>query len=147
MQAALTEHFAATNVLIMAAAVADFRVAKPSGAKLAKSERGATLELELNADIIATLAANKGARLVVGFAAETGDADTKAQKKLQQKKLDAVVANDVGQPGIGFDADDNEGRILFADGRAVKLPRQSKAAMAFAIWDALLEPAPKRRKK
>jgi len=130
--------FASADLLVMAAAVADFRPAQPAETKAPKDQLGDTIALELNPDILATIAAGRGDRLVVGFAAETGDADAKAQTKMKRKGVDAIIANDVADAGIGFDANDNEVRVLFADGRIVELPRQSKERLAFAIWETLV---------
>jgi len=137
MLAAVKKAFPKADALIMAAAVADFRPAKTSKDKLPKDDVDKAIALTKNPDIIATIAKAKGRKLVVGFAAETGDADAKALAKMKRKKLDAIVANDVSQPGIGFDSDDNEVRILFADGRSEALPRMRKDDLAFAILEKL----------
>jgi phosphopantothenoylcysteine decarboxylase / phosphopantothenate---cysteine ligase len=134
---AVREAFDGADVLIMAAAVADFRPAAFRGEKLPKDEVGGPLEMARNADIVATLAAEKGARRVIGFAAETGDAIAKARAKMGRKGLDAIVANDVAAPGIGFDTDDNEVHVLFADGRDAPLPRGPKQELAFSLLEAL----------
>jgi len=121
----------------MAAAVADFRPSEATAVKLPKITGPATLRLELNPDIVAAMAAKKGARQVVGFAAETGDADAKALEKMKRKGLDAIVANDVAQKGIGFDTVENEVVVLFADGRVTPLPRMDKEQLAFSILETL----------
>lgn len=131
--------FKNADALIMVAAVADFRPANAADEKAPKDQVPDALPLVRNPDIIATVAADRGERLVVGFAAETGDADAKALAKMRRKGLDAIVANDVSADGIGFDANDNEVRILFADGRTVALPRQTKESLAFAILETLFE--------
>lgn len=137
MLPAVKQAFADADALIMAAAVADFRPAQTHSDKLPKSECGDAIALVENPDIIAALAKVKGQKMVVGFAAETGDADAKAAEKMKRKGLDAIVANDVSQPGIGFDAEENEVRILFADGRVEPLPRMRKQELAFAILESL----------
>ncbi len=137
MAQAVDEHFDATDALIMTAAVADFRPATSTEAKLPKDQCPDAVPLERNPDIIAAVAARKKHQFVVGFAAETGEAETKARAKMERKKLDAIVANDVAQKGIGFDSDHNEVRILFADGRIVPLPKMPKEDLAFAILEKL----------
>jgi phosphopantothenoylcysteine decarboxylase/phosphopantothenate--cysteine ligase len=137
MYEAVDDAFGRADILIMAAAVADFRPSETTPVKLPKITGPATLRLELNPDIVAAMAAKKGERKVVGFAAETGDADAKALAKLKRKGLDAIVANDVAQHGIGFDTVENEVVVLFADGRVAPLPRMDKAQLAFAILETL----------
>jgi phosphopantothenoylcysteine decarboxylase/phosphopantothenate--cysteine ligase len=75
----------------------------------------------------------------VGFAAETEDVLANARAKLKAKNLDLIVANDVSRPGIGFDAADNAGWLLYADGREVEIPRTSKAELAAKVLDAVVE--------
>ena len=137
MLAATKKAFGKADALIMAAAVADFRPRQSHDTKLPKAAIDPNLALEKNPDIVATLAAKKGKRFIAGFAAETGEAVAKAREKMKRKGLDAILANDVAEPGIGFEAAENEVRILFADGREVPLPRMEKEALAFAILDAL----------
>jgi len=123
----------------MAAAVADFRPRDPVDAKIKKTERAdLTIELEPTPDILATVAAARTpGQTIVGFAAEHGDrALAYAQDKLARKGLDAIVVNDISQPGIGFDTPENEVTILTAAG-ATPVPRASKDAVADAILDAV----------
>ncbi len=133
MREAVKATFQNTDVLIMAAAVADFRPADPVEEKLPKDKLADAIPLARNADIVAEMAQEKGDRLVVGFAAETGDADAKAVAKMKRKGLDVIVANDVAAPGIGFDTDENEVHVIFADGRIESLPRTTKDELAFSI--------------
>ena len=114
MLAAVTEHLPRHDVLIMSAAVADWRPAQTATVKLKKEAMSATLQLEPNPDILKTIAPLKGSRLFVGFAAETGDPRAEAQRKLQAKGLDLIVANDVTQPGAGFAVDTNRVQFLTA---------------------------------
>lgn len=139
LQAALEAAFSATDVLLMAAAVADFRPAAPVDAKLKKGDRDRlVVEMEPTTDILTLLAAQRSAnQTVVGFAAEHGDgALAYAQGKLTRKRLDAIVLNDVSRPGIGFDTPDNEVVILTAGGR-LDVPKASKAQIAGAVLDAV----------
>jgi phosphopantothenoylcysteine decarboxylase/phosphopantothenate--cysteine ligase len=138
---ACRERFPAADVLLMAAAVADYRPAAPRGDKIKKTEAGETiaLELERTEDVLTGLAEQRRPdQLVVGFAAESGDRAVEyARDKLERKRLDAVVVNDVSSPGIAFDAPDNEVTIVTADDD-VLVPRASKAAVAAKVLDAVL---------
>jgi phosphopantothenoylcysteine decarboxylase/phosphopantothenate--cysteine ligase len=133
--------FAAADVLVMAAAVSDFRPVAPAGGKIKKDGRaGLTIELEATADVLAELsAARRPGQTLIGFAAEHGEGALEhARGKLARKGLDAVVLNDVSQPGIAFDATDNAVTIVTAgEDRAV--PRAPKEQVADAILDRVLE--------
>jgi phosphopantothenoylcysteine decarboxylase/phosphopantothenate--cysteine ligase len=114
MLAACEARFANCDLFIAVAAVADFRPKNPAREKQNKSQQALTLELEPTLDIVRTLAARKTAQQrVVGFAAETHELEISALRKLKEKNLDWIVANDVSQPGVGMDADDNR-VILFS---------------------------------
>lgn len=127
---------AAENVdcLIMAAAVADYRPAQAVTTKIKKNTGGMDLRLVANTDILAQV---KGSFLRVGFAAETGDLDQGAHEKLSSKNLDLVVANDVSQPGTGFDADSNRVRLFFRGGKVEDLELMPKSILAHRIIDAI----------
>src|SRR5262245_50879374 len=119
LAAACDEHFDTTDVLLMAAAVADYRPQDAHAGKLKKDQTGGELELRLvrTPDVLATLSARRRpGQLLVGFAAEHGEgAVDYGREKLARKDLDAVVVNDVGAPGIGFDAAHNEVTIITQD--------------------------------
>jgi phosphopantothenoylcysteine decarboxylase / phosphopantothenate---cysteine ligase len=145
LKAACEEEFAACDVLLMAAAVADFTPARPQDGKIKKADRTMLeLVLEPTADILAGLAARRrDGQTLVGFAAEHGEGavDT-AREKLAAKRLDAVVVNDISRSDIGFDVDANEVTILGARGERSEIeqwhvPRASKAQVAEAILDAV----------
>lgn len=138
MYRAVLEQAAEASIIIKAAAVADYRPAHPAREKIKKQADLLTLQLEKTPDILAELGRRKGKALLVGFAAETENLLENARAKLQAKQLDLLVANDVSQPGIGFDADDNEISLLFPDGRVNRLPRQSKEQVADRLLDAIL---------
>jgi phosphopantothenoylcysteine decarboxylase/phosphopantothenate--cysteine ligase len=141
MRATLEAHFEDTDLLLMAAAVADYTPAAPSSHKL-KREHLPELRLELvrNPDILAGLAARKQAhQCVVGFAAESDDLHAHAAEKRIRKNLDAIVANDISRSDIGFDAPDNEVLVLFRDGSAVPLPRAPKPDIARQLLALLHE--------
>ncbi len=133
MLAAVQDHLPAADVLIMSAAVADWRPRRCAGIKLKKASMPATLELEPNPDILKTVAPLKGERLFVGFAAETGDPAPEARRKLAAKGLDLIVANDVSQTDAGFAVDTNRVVLIAADGTSQALPLMSKLDVARAI--------------
>ena len=138
---ACEERFDGTDVLLMAAAVADYRPQAAHAGKLKKDASGAELDLRLvrTTDVLATLAARRRPdQLLVGFAAEHGeDALAHAREKLERKGVDVLVVNDVSTPGIAFDAADNEVTVL-TEGADLHIPRASKAEVAAAILDAVL---------
>ncbi len=137
--AAAREAFADAHVLLMAAAVADFRPSEALDDKISKSGRdGLALELEPTEDVLAALAGARGpGQTLVGFAAEHGaGAVERGRAKLERKGLDAVVVNDISRTEIGFDAPDNEVTIVTADGER-HVPLGSKEAVAGAILDAV----------
>src|SRR5208337_4799204 len=123
MLAAARKLFPACSLAVFAAAVADYRPAEPANSKIKRSKEALTIRLELNTDILATLAKEKGERIVVGFAAETEQVAENARKKLAQKSADLIVANDVTAEGAGFDHDTNMVTLFSRDGRDVPLPR------------------------
>jgi len=138
---ACAERFERCDMLLMAAAVADYRPASARADKIKKTEAGETLALELERtqDVLSSLSARRRpGQILVGFAAEHGDAAVAyGRDKLERKGLDAVVVNDVGRPGIAFDAGENEVTIVTAEGER-HVPRASKAEIAQAVLDAAL---------
>lgn len=154
LQDALATAAKSADVIVMSAAVADYRPAKPAAHKLKRSELGqkTAIELVANPDLLAGLGKQRGAKkapLLVGFAAETNDVIANATKKLASKKCDLVVANDVSEAGAGFGVDTNRVTLVDAAG-SIDLPAGPKTHVAHGILDrvvALLEPEPKRRKR
>jgi phosphopantothenoylcysteine decarboxylase/phosphopantothenate--cysteine ligase len=143
LQDACVEEFPGCEILLMAAAVADFRPAAAHAGKIKKSERDRLeLVLEPTADVLSGLAARRSdGQTLIGFAAEHGEQGVeRAREKLLAKGLDAVVVNDISRADIGFDGDANEVTILSASGEkqidALHVPRASKAEVAEAILDA-----------
>ncbi len=135
MADAVLESCAGADALVMAAAVADFRPARPAARKLKKDAGPPTVELERTTDILGVVtAARARPACVVGFAAETGDLLANARKKLKEKRLSLIVANDVMQPGGGFGLDTNRVTLIDAS-EAVELPLLSKADVAGKILD------------
>lgn len=139
MRLAVHEHAKDAHVVIMAAAVADYRPAVPGVQKIKRGEGRLMLELEPTADILAELGRAKGSRILVGFAAETEHVSENARRKLQSKGADMIVANDVTQEGAGFDSDTNVVTFFLRDGREVVLPKMSKFDVANRILDGVVE--------
>jgi phosphopantothenoylcysteine decarboxylase/phosphopantothenate--cysteine ligase len=138
MLEAVERHLGKAGVLAMAAAVSDYRPATVAGGKIKKSG-DASLGLVRTADILGTLAPKKGSRLFVGFAAETDDVVASARRKLEGKKLDLILANDVSRSDAGFASSTNAGTLIDRTGREEELPLMSKREMADRIWDRALE--------
>ena len=140
MAAAVEAAAPGADVVVMAAAVADFRPAAPVPGKLAKGDGVPPLVLEPVPDILAGLGrARRPGQVLVGFAAETGELAARARAKLVAKGLDLVVANDVTVPGAGFGHPTNEVLLLGSDGREQAVPLASKAEVAAAVLDAVVE--------
>jgi phosphopantothenoylcysteine decarboxylase / phosphopantothenate---cysteine ligase len=139
MEAALGRVAPDADVVIMAAAVADFRPKASAETKLSKDDGVPELVLEPTPDILAGLSARRGAgQVLVGFAAETHDAVERARRKLERKGVDLLVVNDVSAPGAGFDHDTNAVVILQAGGRSSDIPLTSKNAVAEAVLDSVI---------
>jgi phosphopantothenoylcysteine decarboxylase/phosphopantothenate--cysteine ligase len=138
MAHAVLEASAGADALVMAAAVADFRPVRPVNHKLKKDAGLPVLELERTTDILRSVAEVRARTgrpaCVVGFAAETGDLHANARKKLQEKRLSLVVANDVSKPDAGFGADTNQVTLIDSAGTD-ELPLLSKAEVAERILD------------
>jgi phosphopantothenoylcysteine decarboxylase / phosphopantothenate---cysteine ligase len=123
------------DVVVMAAAVADYRPAEVVAGKRGKDTRTWTVELEPTTDVLRTLGERGGDALLVGFAAESGEeAIERARRKLTDKKVNLVVFNDVSRSDIGFDSDDNEVVLVGPDGER-RIEKAPKRAIAGAILD------------
>jgi phosphopantothenoylcysteine decarboxylase/phosphopantothenate--cysteine ligase len=136
MRDAVLANLERSTIVIKAAAVADFTVRSAPDEKI-KRKGPMILELEPTVDILAEVGAKKGNRLVIGFAAETNDVLANARKKLESKSLDAIVVNDVSQPGIGFDSERNAVTILTQGGNET-VPETSKWEVAHRVLDAVV---------
>lgn len=122
------------QIAIFAAAVADYRPVSAAPQKIKKDAPSLTLELERTEDILGSARSLFGfTGCLVGFAAETGDLVSRAQSKLARKGCDLIIANDVSQPGIGFDSSANAVTLCFPSGRTLALPVQSKQALAAVL--------------
>ncbi len=140
LEAAMSAHSRSADVVVMAAAVADFRPKAVADRKLKKADGPPEIVLEPTPDILAGLGATKRAgQVLVGFAAETDDLVANAERKLRAKHLDLIVANDVGAPGVGFQHDTNAVTLLTpgADPRTIGLT--GKDDIAHAVLDAVVE--------
>lgn len=134
MSRAIDDAVAFSTVVVMAAAVADYRPARPVDRKIKKHESAVALELERTRDILSGLGRRKGRRIVVGFAAETHDVVAEARRKLLAKGADLIVANDVTAPGAGFGTDTNLVQLIDRD-RDEVLPLLGKDEVAARILD------------
>ena len=140
MRAEVLRRFPGCQVLVAAAAVADYAPQEPARGKLKKGTRSLRISLRPTPDILAECGKlKKKNQFLVGFAAETEDLLANARRKLSAKKLDVIVANDVSEPGTGFDSEQNAGYLLFADARQVELPTMEKSSFANHIMDAVVE--------
>jgi phosphopantothenoylcysteine decarboxylase/phosphopantothenate--cysteine ligase len=138
MREAVLENLAQASVLAMAAAVSDYRPRGTSPEKIKKSKSELTLPLELNPDILCEAGQRKGKRLLIGFAAETENLLANARKKLAEKNLDLIVANDVSLPGAGFAVDTNIVKLIDRSGKVEELPLMSKEDLADRVLDRVL---------
>ena len=139
MHEAMVNAASGADIVVMSAAVADFRPARPAAGKIKKQGSGdvPTIELEQTEDILADLGRRKPAgQVLVGFAAETSDLIANAAGKLERKNLDLIVANDVAADQVGFEHDTNAVSILERDGSRLDVPLADKRVIARAVLDA-----------
>ncbi|MFZ5568966.1 MAG: bifunctional phosphopantothenoylcysteine decarboxylase/phosphopantothenate--cysteine ligase CoaBC [Thermodesulfobacteriota bacterium] len=137
MAEAVFQHAEDADLIIKVAAVADYRPVETARGKIKKTAAEFHLVLTKNIDILAELGRRKKGRILVGFAAETGDLDEYALQKLQAKQLDMIVGNLIGSPGSGFNADTNQVTLYHADGSRETLPVMSKDGIADLILDSI----------
>jgi phosphopantothenoylcysteine decarboxylase/phosphopantothenate--cysteine ligase len=138
MHRAVVERFSSSSIAVLAAAVADYRPAQQSATKIKKTGDSLSIELEPTTDILADVARNKQATIVVGFAAETDHVAENARKKLTAKNADLIVANDVTAEDAGFELDTNIVTLFSRDGRDLPLPKLTKKEVANRILDEVL---------
>jgi phosphopantothenoylcysteine decarboxylase/phosphopantothenate--cysteine ligase len=139
MYRAVMEHIEGTQIVIMAAAVSDFKPAVFTDRKIKKQEAPTILQLEPTRDILVELGKTAGKRFLVGFAAETDNMRQNALKKLQEKNLDMIVANDLVRAGAGFGTDTNAVTIIDRNGTETELPVMPKSEIAAHILDKIVE--------
>ncbi|MDM7323579.1 MAG: bifunctional phosphopantothenoylcysteine decarboxylase/phosphopantothenate--cysteine ligase CoaBC [Thermus sp.] len=135
MREAILSRYSWAQVVVMAAAVADYRPAEVSREKEPKVAEERLLRLVPNPDILKELGENKGNTVLVGFAMETGEGLERAREKLHRKNLDLIVLNWVNREGVGFGSLENEVVLLLRDGRVLELPRMRKRLVADRILD------------
>jgi phosphopantothenoylcysteine decarboxylase/phosphopantothenate--cysteine ligase len=139
MLAAVERRRAQADIVVMAAAVADFRPSEPAARKLKKDTGPPTIVLEPTVDILAALGTRKPpGQVLVGFAAETDRVEENALSKLARKNLDLIVANDVSAPGVGFEHDTNAVTIFSSVGEVRQMPLADKRMIARAVLDAVV---------
>jgi len=139
MREKVFEHLGPADIVIKAAAVADFHLSKVPDHKVKKTAARLSLELDPTPDILAELGRKKGDRLLIGFAAETQNLLQEARRKLESKNCDMVVANLVGSNESGFESDLNEVVLVMRTGDTVSLPRAPKREIADRIFDQVLK--------
>ena len=138
MREAVLKEYVQCTAVIMAAAVSDYRATSVAEKKIKRGKGSVELRLEPNPDILKELGENKNGKWLVGFAAETEDLAANAQKKLREKNLDMVVANNVAETGSGFDGDTNIATIVDRTGATNSLSLMSKDELADRIYDHFL---------
>ena len=137
MYEAVMKNYEAFDIIVMVAAVADYRPSEVSDIKIKKKDDELTLKLEKNIDISKELGRVKGKRILAGFCAETNDLLENAKKKVEAKNLDIIVANDVTMEGAGFGTDTNIIKLIKKDGSVIDLPLMSKLSAAHRILDEI----------
>ena len=138
MAKAVFDHFNSNDVLVMAAAVSDYSPKKTSGKKIKKGKKKKMkIELKKTVDILKEVGKKKKGKIVVGFAAETDDLEKNALKKLKDKNLDFIIANDVTKPGAGFDVDTNIVKVINSKGKILDLPKMDKEDVADRVLDQI----------
>ena len=138
MREAVLQNLEDASILLMAAAVSDYRPRHTAAEKIKKTEEAEILALERNPDILREAGRRKGSRTLVGFAAETEDLVQNARRKLEEKNLDLIVANDVSVPGAGFAVKTNIVKILERSGKIDELPIMTKEELADRILDRII---------
>jgi len=135
MEEEVVKHFARADIVIMAAAVSDFRFAEKSSKKIKKEKLAEKVKIVPTEDILQRISSKKGAKIIVGFATETENVVENAFKKIREKSLDLIVANNVLAEGIGFESDYNQVSIIFPDGKTIHTEKKSKLEISQIILD------------
>jgi len=139
MHEAIMNNLDSADAVVMSAAVADFRPADPSGKKIKKENMSKSIKLELNPDILQSISDKKDRQLVIGFAAESENIVDNALQKIDKKKLDLIVANDISKEGVGFGSDLNLAVLIDKNGPMGQLDTYQKTELAGKILDWLAE--------
>ena len=137
MYRAVMDNIDGADIVVKAAAVADFRPSRTAAKKVKKDAFPGTLKLDRNRDILATIGKMNPKPYLIGFAAETEKLRENALKKMEEKNIDAIVTNDVSRDDIGFSSDYNEANLYFRDGTEVSIPKDEKDAVAFRILECV----------
>lgn len=137
MEDEVNENFGGADVVIMAAAVSDIKFAVRVSEKIKKQELAGQVKIVQTPDILKKIGQKKKEKILVGFAAETENVKNNALKKIKQKNLDLIVANNVGEEGIGFESDFNRVSIVFPDGKMIQTERKSKLEISQIIFDEI----------
>lgn len=135
MRKAVMANLRDATAVIMAAAVADYTPKKAASEKIKKGKASLSIDLEKTEDILSEIGKKKGKKLLIGFAAETENLVANAKKKLKDKNLDIIVANNVKEPGAGFGVDTNIVTIIDGKGKVEELPKMSKEDVAWRVLD------------
>lgn len=138
MKAAMIKYLSRADIVIMAAAVSDYRPVKKFNKKIRAKSAHLSIDFSPNPDILSELGKIKKKKILVGFAAETEDLINNATKKLNEKNLDLIVANDVSREGVGFDSDLNEVKFIDRRGSVEDLPVMSKMDVASHLFDKII---------
>ncbi len=139
MREAVLQRAGEADVVIGVAAVGDFAPAESSDSKLKRGAGPLTLDLRPTADIMGEVGQSKGSKVLIGFAAETEDGESNAARKLEEKNLDLIVLNDIGEPGSGFAVETNRATLIRRDSPPERLPLMTKTELAQRIWREALE--------
>ncbi len=138
MRKAVMSNLKDATAVIMAAAVADYKPVTAASEKIKKGKASLSIDLEKTEDILSEIGKKKGKRLLIGFAAETENLAANAKKKLKEKNLDLIVANNVKEPGAGFGVDTNIVTIIDKKGNIEELPKMGKEDVAWKILDKVV---------
>ena len=137
MDKEVSKHYPQADAVVMAAAISDFKFARMLPQKIKKQEFEENVTLAPTQDILKKLGKKKGKKVLVGFAAETENVVDNALKKIREKNLDLIVANDVSAEGIGFESDLNQVSIIFPDGRTLRTKKRSKQEISQKVLDTI----------
>lgn len=137
MEEEVLKHFHKVDIVIMAAAVSDFKFAERASQKIKKQSLLNEVKLTRTKDILEKLGKRKGNKILIGFAAETENIADNARKKMKQKNLDLIVTNDVSKEDIGFESDFNQVGIIFPNGRTIHTEKKSKFEISQIILDEI----------
>lgn len=147
MEKEVRRHFKKADIVIMAAAVSDFKFSGVSSRKIKKQEWKEEIKLIKTADVLKGLGREKGRKILIGFAAETENVVNNALRKIKEKNCDLIVANNVLEEGVGFESDDNRVSIVWPDGRVEATAKMSKREISQIILDKVGEIVEKRSRK